>query len=223
MAEDPITVKGIRDGLLITLGEGPWEERLLRLAGRLQAGATFFQGGRAALDVGARELDGEQIERVRDLLARSGVELWALLSSCDATVIAAVRAGLVPDLELGLPAQQSAPTQEPPAPTGALVVERTLRSGQRLEHPGDVVIIGDVHAGAEVVAGRHVVVWGWLRGMVHAGAMGDDSAIVCALGLAPTQLRIAGHISRSPDEKQRDVVPEMARVRNGRIEAIPWQ
>jgi septum site-determining protein MinC len=84
----------------------------------------------------------------------------------------------------------------------ALLVRRTLRSGQVVRHPGSVVVVGDVNAGAEIVAGGDVVVWGTLRGVVHAGAMGDDSAVVCALTLAPTQLRISAQIAVSPEEQK---------------------
>ena len=87
----------------------------------------------------------------------------------------------------------------------------------------DLLVIGDVNPGAEVVAGGNVVVWGKLRGMVHAGAMGDDSAIVCALSLAPTQLRIGNHIARPPDEKKASPIPEVARVRDDRIVVEPWK
>lgn len=226
MEPDGIAIKGTRQGLLITLGEGPWEAQLDALARRLEKGAAFFRGGRAALDVGPRPLDEAQIRQVRDLLARYEVDLWAVQSTADATILAAVRLGLSPLLR---PAEAAGKAELPPErgeapapPAGGLVVERTVRSGQRIEHPGDVIIIGDVHAGAEIIAGRHVIVWGKLHGVVHAGALGDESAVVCALDLAPTQLRIADHIARSPEERRRRPVPEMARVHRGRIEAIPW-
>ena len=206
MEQDGITVKGTKDGLLIRIDQGPWEERLDQLAARLEAGATFFQGGRAALEIGGRELEQEGIQQVRDLLARAGVELWAIANLGWGDRVR----------------ERGERKREPPPAAGGLVVRRTLRSGQRLEHPGDVIIIGDVHAGAEVVAGRHVIVWGKLRGLVHAGAMGDESAVICALDLAPTQLRIAGHIARSPEERRRRPTPEMAQVRDGRIEAVTW-
>ncbi len=215
-----VAIKGTREGLVIELGEGPWEERLRALAQRLQKGASFFRGGRAALAVGDRPLGMEQIQQVRELLARYGVDLWAVVGNADATILAAVRAGLSPHLTLS-----SSPTPAPSLPpetAGGLVIQRTLRSGQRVEHAGDVVVIGDVHAGAEIVAGRHVIVWGRLQGVVHAGAAGDESAVVCALDLSPTQLRIADHIARSPEERRRRPVPEMACVREGRIEAVPW-
>ncbi len=221
MERDGIVVKGIRDGLLIVLGEGPWEERLARLARRLEGSASFFQGGQAVVDVAQRELRAQAIGELADLLARYGLTLHGLLSSNDATIVASVRTGLLPGLRI---------VERPPAdeqPTDELapeaVIERTIRSGQRVESHGDVVIVGDVHSGAEIVAGRHVIVWGKLHGVVHAGAWGDETAMVCALDLAPTQLRIAGRIARSPDDRRRKTVPEMARIRDGRIEAVPWQ
>ncbi|MGB9871176.1 MAG: septum site-determining protein MinC [Anaerolineae bacterium] len=225
MEHEPIAIKGTRQGLLITLGEGPWEAQMEALARRLEKGAAFFRGGRAALDVGSRPLDEARIRQVRDLLARHEVDLWAVQSTADATILAAVRLGISPILG---PEEAAGKTESPregevaTLPAGGLVVERTVRSGQRIEHPGDVIVIGDVHAGAEIIAGRHVIVWGKLHGVVHAGALGDESAVVCALDLAPTQLRIADHIARSPEERRRRPVPEMARVHRGRIEAVPW-
>jgi septum site-determining protein MinC len=91
-----------------------------------------------------------------------------------------------------------------------------------LRHPGHIVIIGDVNPGAEVVAGGDIVVWGRVRGLVHAGALEDEDAVVCALELAPTQLRIASHIARSPEERPASAVPEMASVHEGQIVAVPW-
>ncbi|MCX7856157.1 MAG: septum site-determining protein MinC [Anaerolineae bacterium] len=226
MELDGIAIKGTRQGLLITLGEGPWEAQVDALARRLEKGAAFFRGGRAALDVGSRPLDEARIRQVQDLLARYEVDLWAVQSTADATILAAVRLGLSPILGPEGAAGRTEPQREreevPAPPAGGLVVERTVRSGQRIEHPGDVIVIGDVHAGAEIIAGRHIIVWGKLHGVVHAGALGDESAVVCALDLAPTQLRIADHIARSPEERRRRPVPEMARVHRGRIEAVPW-
>ncbi len=224
MKRETVTIKGTRQGLRITLAEGLWDEQFAALARKLEQGASFFRGGRVALDVGSQPLTESHIRQVRELLARYEMDLWAVSSTADATILATVRAGLSPLLtaeEQGVETP-GAELQAPEVPAGGLVVERTVRSGQRIEHPGDIVIIGDVHAGAEVIAGRHVIVWGKLHGLVHAGAVGDENAVVCALDLAPTQLRIADYIARAPEERRRRPVPEMARVRNGRIEAVPW-
>ncbi len=92
----------------------------------------------------------------------------------------------------------------------------TVRSGQLVSFDGNLVIIGDVNPGGEVLATGNVVVMGSLRGMVHAGADGNKEAAVAALCLQPTQLRIADVITRPPDTKESKpmLVPEIAVVRD---------
>jgi len=104
------------------------------------------------------------------------------------------------------------------ADDNTIMVQRTLRSGQSLQFEGNVVILGDVNPGAEVVATGNVVVMGSLRGVVHAGAEGDNSAAVYAFRLQPTQLRIADRITRAPDGEQSfTTTPEVARIRDGMV------
>ncbi|MDP6934871.1 MAG: septum site-determining protein MinC, partial [Myxococcota bacterium] len=71
------------------------------------------------------------------------------------------------------------------------VVERTVRSGARVRFDGDVLVYGDVNAGAQVIAGGNVTVLGVLRGTAHAGSEGDEMAQIMALDLQAEQLRIA--------------------------------
>ena len=67
----------------------------------------------------------------------------------------------------------------------------SLRSGQRLETEGSIVILGDVNSGAEVVASDNIVVLGNLRGLAHAGAKGNKKAIIAAGNLDTVQIRIS--------------------------------
>lgn len=67
----------------------------------------------------------------------------------------------------------------------------SLRSGQRIETEGSIVIIGDVNSGAEVIASDNIVVVGNLRGLAHAGAKGNKNAIIAAGRLDSVQLRIS--------------------------------
>ncbi|HEY8488160.1 MAG TPA: septum site-determining protein MinC [Thermaerobacter sp.] len=118
-----------------------------------------------------------------------------------------------------------------------VVVRRTLRSGHRLVYDGDVVILGDVNPGAEVMATGDVVVFGRLRGTVHAGFKGDEQAVVAALVMEPVQLRIGRRIGRSPDGEppaagpggragHRGTAaprgPEIAWVRDGQVLVEPF-
>ena len=70
----------------------------------------------------------------------------------------------------------------------------SLRSGQKIEYEGSLVILGDVNAGAEVLAGENIVVLGILRGMAHAGAKGNKEAIIAAASIEAPQVRIANLI-----------------------------
>ena len=79
----------------------------------------------------------------------------------------------------------------------------SLRSGQRIEFEGSLVIIGDVNAGAEVIAGENIVVLGTLRGLAHAGAKGNKDAVIEAVSIEAVQIRIADivkEIERDDDE-----------------------
>ena len=67
----------------------------------------------------------------------------------------------------------------------------SLRSGQRMEAEGSLVILGDVNSGAEVIASDNIVVLGALRGLAHAGAKGNKQAIISAGLLDTVQIRIA--------------------------------
>lgn len=92
----------------------------------------------------------------------------------------------------------------------------TLRSGQLIKYEGNVVVIGDVNPGGEIQAAGNIIVLGSVRGTVHAGYDGNRNAVIAALNLAPTQLRIADVITRSPDEMEGNqaAVPEIARIKD---------
>ncbi len=80
----------------------------------------------------------------------------------------------------------------------------SLRSGQRLEVEGSIVIIGDVNSGAEVIAGDNVIVIGTLRGLAHAGAKGNKEAIIAVSTLDAVQLRIS-NIVREIDREEEGI------------------
>lgn len=106
-----------------------------------------------------------------------------------------------------------------------ILYEKSLRSGQNINFDGNVVVLGDVNPGAEIVAGGHILIMGSLRGLVHAGAAGDEDATVTALCFAPTQVRIASHITRPPDGggEAGGKPPEVARIRDDNVVIEEYQ
>jgi septum site-determining protein MinC len=90
------------------------------------------------------------------------------------------------------------------------VIKRTIRSGQRIDHPGNVVIIGDLNPGAEVIAGGDVYIFGRARGVIHAGRNGDPKSIILALSLEVNQIRIGNVFTKGDGQKPRPGVAERA-------------
>lgn len=123
-------------------------------------------------------------------------------------------------------APRPTPPEEQPEGTDGLLVRRRVRSGQVLRHPGHIVVIGDVNPGAQLIAGGDIIVWGRLHGTAHAGALGDESAVVCALEMSPVIVRIADatRTARPGERRQRRKASsaEMARLVDQQIEFAVW-
>jgi len=216
-----VQIKGIREGLLITLGEGAWDEVKGSLLEQIDQQAGFLKGARLALDVGSHALKAAELGRLRNEFSDRELTVWAVLSKSPMTQRNAEALGLTTHLPKAYDGPDI-PDTTLQGGEAAIFVRRTLRSGFSLQHAGHVVVIGDVNPGAQVIARGDVVVWGRLRGMVHAGAQGDDSAIVCALDLSPTQLRISDKIALTPKRRGKPQ-PEMARLQDGQVIAEPWE
>jgi septum site-determining protein MinC len=230
MSDDRVRIRGTSEGLVITLGAGDLGSLLRELDKRLSSTASFFRGGRVALYVGLRELTTGDLEALGQSISRNGVSLWAVIGDSATTQAAAEALGLETTFAprpTRLPGERWDEGQLEAEVEDAglgILVRRTLRSGQVVQHHGHVIVIGDVNPGAEIIASGDVVVWGKLRGIVHAGATGDDGAVVCALSLAPLQLRIGNYIARAPEGRGGlPEQPEMASVQGGEIIAEPWE
>ena len=217
-----IQIKGVKDGLLVTLGEGNWTDLEAGLLQQVKERSAFLKGARVALDVGNHILRAAEMSVLRDRLSEHSITLWAILSSSPVTEQTAQMLGLATRISTPRPERTIKPLDTNLQGEGAILIQRTLRSGFKVSHKGHVVVLGDVNPGAEIIAGGCVVVWGRLRGVVHAGVDGDESAVVCALDLEPMQLRIAG-LAAIPPGKRGKVEPELARIFNGQVIAEPWK
>jgi len=220
--QNKVQIKGIREGLLITIGDGEWTDVQDGLLTHIDSQNDFLRGARIALDVGNHPLNAVELSKLRDIISEKGLTLWAVLSLSPKTIATAQTLGMatrlsrpIPDVDSNLPETRLSEGEE------AVLLKRTLRSGFSLQYPGHVVVFGDVNPGAEIVAKGDIIVWGRLRGVVHAGAEGDESAIVCALDLSPTQLRIAGQIAVAPTRRGKPN-PEVVRLVEGQFFAEGW-
>ncbi|PSR34297.1 MAG: septum site-determining protein MinC [Sulfobacillus benefaciens] len=106
-----------------------------------------------------------------------------------------------------------------PARLSPQVIRHTIRSGQRVTHQGDLIIVGDVNPGATLMASGDVFVFGWLRGTVYAGQPETSSCSIYAMRFQPSQIKIGTVLALGDSLGEQ---PEFARVDNGLIVVEPW-
>lgn len=97
---------------------------------------------------------------------------------------------------------------------GAQIIRRNLRSGQIVVHNFDVVVIGNVHPGAEIIAGGSVVIFGSAKGVLRAGYSQGETGVIAAIDLQPSLIQIGNFITQEYDHFDG---PAVAHVRTGRI------
>jgi septum site-determining protein MinC len=217
-----IQIKGLRDGLLVSLDDAPWAEQRVALLAQVDGQPAFFQGARLALDVASQVLHVNELVDLRDQLSERGIFLWAVISESPTTEKTAQLLGLATRISKPRPEEGRKFAVENLGEETALFLHRTLRSGTRIEFGGHIVILGDVNPGAEIVSEGNVMVWGHLRGMVHAGSKGNRNAVICALDLSPTHLRIADEVSAALNP-QAHPRPEIVRInKDGKLQAELW-
>jgi len=186
-----------------------WADLLDHLKGRLKASEHYWTPGtEIQLRAADQLLDGRQLQAIAETLASVGLKLRCVLTSRRQTAVAAAAAGYSVEQRL----EEAEPKQDDSAENWAepLYVKSTLRSGAEVQHPGSVVVFGDVNPGSSVTASGDVLVIGRLRGIAHAGSQGNRSCQIMALQMEATQLRIAEAIARPPETPPDQLYPEVA-------------
>ncbi len=188
-----------------------WAELWQQLKHRLNGNERFWQPNTPVhLLARDRLLDARQLQEVADVLAEAKLFLKRVYTSRRQTAVAAATAGYSveqhsPVARLGQATEEnSSPLADP------LYLTMTVRSGVEIRHPGTVVLQGDVNPGGSIVADGDVIIWGTLRGIAQAGAAGNQSSLIMALRMEPTQVRIADAVARSPETPPDQYYPEVA-------------
>jgi septum site-determining protein MinC len=240
-------IRGRGLGLEVHLAGWEFDAAIAELAARLSERAEFYRGTTATVVVGETPLSEPQLSALREVLTAAGIELGPVdqvpggeelarrralrprrelkLSDAAKSLVAdfaGARADIAERRKRGVPAPPPLEVAPPPPPPGTLYHVGTLRGGQALHHAGNIVVIGDVNPGTELVATGDIVVFGRLLGVAHAGAQGDNDAKVYALELQATQLRIATVIAVDEEHARVTSEPEVAFVRDGRIAIAPF-
>ena len=207
-AVENVVLKGDRQGVSIMIREGTdLAGALEELRKKVEPAKNFFAGAPVRVAVG-RELLPQEQEALTQVVSELGLTLVLPIEK----VILRRNPVVSPNSE------EKGQAEEP-----TLLHKRTLRSGQRVNFDGNVVVLGDVNPGAVITCSGDIVVMGTLRGVAHAGAQGNLRSTVVAFRLEPTQLRIAHLISRAPDGVvQHPAGPEVALVKDESIQVAAY-
>lgn len=190
------------------------------------------------LDCGSWLLTVPDLQALRELLDPLELRLERVISRQRETLVAAACLGLETRLlqeaaaaaagaadGVGTGGRGQAASEPNPADAdseeGLTIHRGTLRSGDHLQCRGSVLLLGDVNPGGRISAGRHVLVWGRLRGIAHAGREGWREARIVALQLRPLQLRIAEAVARGPEDLPPEGLAEQARLIDAEIRIEP--
>ncbi|MFQ6039671.1 MAG: septum site-determining protein MinC [Candidatus Poribacteria bacterium] len=211
-----VKVKGYKDGLLFIIQPEPTlaevEEALTK---QLSTLSVSLSGIGITLDIGKRRIEEEHLRNLQQWLKQKyGMEIKRIIIDYPSATYPPKNPWKILTNRVFVKAEESVEKMVEPPDQKARIIRQTLRSGQRKEFwEGNLVVLGDVNPGAEVIASKDIIVLGALRGVAHAGALGDISAVIIALNLIPTQLRIGHLVSRPPGERNRNErIIEIARV-----------
>ncbi|MCX8129231.1 MAG: septum site-determining protein MinC [Clostridia bacterium] len=215
MSEASVTFRATVNGLIIIMREEDSFENIYeQIEKKVASAGKFFKGASLSVKYRGKKLSKDEEIKISELMTtKTGAEIKSFEEDAEEPV----------KVQNPVPAQQKIKLRKyffNGIDEGITKFYRgTVRSGQLINFDGNLVVIGDVNPGGEVVATGNVIIMGSLRGIVHAGADGNKSAIVVAFNLQPTQLRIADVITRSPDEKSNKgaSIPELAYVKDDTV------
>lgn len=188
-----------------------WTILMADLKGRLpKIDQSWLAQTKAHLEAQDRLLDSRQIKELEQILSQINLKLDLIITTRRQTAVAGASAGYSVQQDANISLFATAETSQDLAEP--LYLKNTLRSGTEIIHPSSVIVRGDVNPGASIIAGGDVYVWGSLKGIAHAGANGDRRALIMALRLIPTQIRIAELVARAPDTPPEDNMAEVAYI-----------
>ena len=222
------TIKGLKSGPTFLFNDqAAFSEVVAAVDEELSRANGFFRDSPVILHFGSRLIQREEWWNLKEILHREELLLRYAVATEQVSRELLYKEGLPVRDSILLPTSEPRPAPPNTTPGGnALYLRRNLRSGQKETFDGDLVLVGDINQGAEILAGGDVIVFGTVRGMVHAGYPDNKDAVVIALNLTPLQLRIGPIIARAednPKKRRRVQQPEMACVKDEQIMIQPHQ
>jgi len=181
---DIINIKGTRKGLVIFLDSNhDFGDIKKTLNTKIEAARGFFKGAKFTFHL-KHTLTAEKTKELEDICCSHGLVPDEKIIWGEKAMSESIRP-LMREASPALPSVGITESDKKPC----LLINHSVRSGNKLNYNGNVVIFGDVNPGSEITAAGDIIIMGSLRGVVHAGAKGDESSVIMAYRLNPVQLR----------------------------------
>lgn len=182
---NPVGISMKKDEIVIRISEkATYEETIECLNKKIPALKKLYKAEKTPISVTGKILKNREIEEIKDIITKE----------------IDVKINFDSPKELGLHGIKKAFEKEIEN-SETKFYKGNMRSGQKIEFEGSLVILGDVNGGAEIIAGENIVVLGVLRGLAHAGAKGNKKAIIAAHRIECPQLRIANIVKEIEKEE----------------------
>lgn len=215
-------VKGQREGVLIKLDPGSWDQQRDSLMNHLRMRERFYFGSQIALDVGRTAWLAANMGRLIEDLSQHDISLWAILSESEITRGTARSFGLPTEIPAGNPNLVAEKLGSNVSGQPGACFTEMLKPGDKININGNVTVMGDLPIGAEIIASGNVVVWGGLYGSVHAGCEGDRDSVISALEMHFENLQITSISALLPMRRMKQPAIT-ARLMQDKIVFIPWR
>lgn len=200
-----VNIKGNRHGLVFYFNTkaADFQELSFALEEKLLSSGDFFQGAKYFIS------EDSAFSAKEEAIICQILEKYHL------------QKGVIPAKRAQEDSTESETTYYRTAGSQALFFTRSFRSGQSIQAEGDVVILGDVNNGAEIIASGRIVVAGSCQGILHAGFPLNREAYIIVLALGPSQLRIGDITAYLPNDKTA-AGPEMALCQGEDLQVLPY-
>jgi septum site-determining protein MinC len=204
MVTDKIMIKGNKEGLNVVINMNhfsDFDDMLEALVDKLSQGRKFYKGSTLKITTELKYINERESRKLKEILFDE-----FMISDCIFQNTEEVSVKIFTGIYEGK----------------TKFLRKTIRSGQSINYPGNIVIVGDVNPGAEIYAAGNIIVFGTLKGIVHAGTNGNEKAIIAAVKLEPQILQIGNIVTRSPEDDVKPQYPEVAKIKNGSIIVEPY-
>lgn len=188
MGIQTVTINLKRDKIIIKISDVPHEKVKKALEEKLPELKKLYKGDKTPIEIVGKVLKNDEMDEIQEIIQEQ-IDVKIEFETPKTLGLHSIKKTFNKEIE----------------DSKTKFYRGSLRSGQKLEYEGSLVILGDVNGGAEVVAEENIIILGNLRGLAHAGAKGNKKAIIAANMIDCPQIRIANIIKEKEIEESEDI------------------